>query len=186
MKRHPILIPASLLALALAACGPAPDLEEGPAAPVAPAAGSPAEAVPVAGQEEGVTVRDPWLRQPPPSAGVSAGYLLIENPGAYADRLLAVETDAAERVEIHEMDEVDGLMRMREIEGGLEIPAGGEVALQPGGYHLMLMGAGEGVVAGRHVDAVLVFERAGRVGVTFEVRPPGASAAADRGQAHGH
>ena len=91
MKRHPILIPASLLALALAACGPAPDLEEGPAAPVAPAAGSPAEAVPVAGQEEGVTVRDPWLRQPPPSAGVSAGYLLIENPGAYADRLLAVE-----------------------------------------------------------------------------------------------
>ena len=127
------------------------------------------------------------MRQPPPSAQVSAGYLQIGNPGDEADRLVSVETDAAERVEIHEMDEVDGVMRMREVEGGLEIPAGGQVALQPGGYHLMLMGAREGLEAGQQVDAVLVFERAGRVEVAFDVRPPGAGAGGHGGEpGHDH
>ncbi|NLB58910.1 MAG: copper chaperone PCu(A)C [Gammaproteobacteria bacterium] len=171
MKRHAPLIPASLLALALAACSPA----QQPAADAATA------------QAEGIAIHDPWLRQPPPSAQVSAGYLQIGNPGDEADRLVSVETDAAERVEIHEMDEVDGVMRMREVEGGLEIPAGGQVALQPGGYHLMLMGAREGLDAGRQVDAVLVFERAGRVEVAFDVRPPGAGAGGHGGEpGHDH
>ncbi len=171
MKRHAPLIPASLLALALAACSPA----QQPAADAATA------------QAEGIAIHDPWLRQPPPSAQVSAGYLQIDNPGDEADRLVSVETDAAERVEIHEMDEVDGVMRMREVEGGLEIPAGGQVALQPGGYHLMLMGAREGLEAGQQVDAVLVFERAGRVEVAFDVRPPGAGAGGHGGEpGHDH
>ena len=176
MKRHPVLVPASLLALALAACSPSPELAEETAPPAAPATASPAEAIPAVAQEEGITIHEPWLRQPPPSAQVSAGYLRIENPGAYAERLLAVETDAAERVEIHEMEEVDGMMRMRELQDGLDVPAGGEVALRPGGYHLMLMGAREGLAAGGKVDATLVFEQAGRVEVTFEVRPPDAGA----------
>lgn len=184
MKRHLVLIPASLFALALVACGPSgdPAAERAPA----PAGDAPQVTTRAAPQEEGIAIRDAWLRQPPPSAEVSAGYMLIANPGAEADRLVSVETDAAERVEIHEMDEVDGVMRMREIEGGLEVPAGGEVALRPGGYHLMLMGAG-GLEAGQQVDAVLVFERAGRVEVTFDVRPPGAgSGGHGHGDGHGH
>ena len=138
-------------------------------------------------QAGSISIVDSWVRQPPPSAQVSAGYLQIGNPGDEADRLVSVETDAAERVEIHEMDEVDGVMRMREVEGGLEIPAGGQVALQPGGYHLMLMGAREGLEAGQQVDAVLVFERAGRVEVAFDVRPPGAGAGGHGGEpGHDH
>ena len=184
MKRHAPLIPASLLALALAACSPA----QQPAADAGPALDAPsADAATATTQAEGIAIHDPWLRQPPPSAQVSAGYLQIGNPGDEADRLVSVETDAAERVEIHEMDEVDGVMRMREVEGGLEIPAGGQVALQPGGYHLMLMGAREGLEAGQQVDAVLVFERAGRVEVAFDVRPPGAGAGGHGGEpGHDH
>jgi len=174
MKLYAPLISASLLALALAACGPSSQ----PADEAAPAAEPTAsvDAETAAAQTEGIAIHDPWLRQPPPSAQVSAGYLQIDNPGAQADRLVAVETDAAERVEIHQMEEVGGVMRMREVEDGLEVPAGGQVALQPGGYHLMLMGAREGLEAGQQVEAVLVFERAGRVDVTFDVRPPGAGA----------
>lgn len=184
MKRQALTIPASLLVLALAACGPAPE-SAGAAAPAQEATPS-ADSAAAVPQAEGVVIHEPWLRQPPPSAEVSAGYLLIQNPGTDADRLLSVETDAAERVEVHEMEEVDGVMRMREIEGGLEIPAGGEVALQPGGYHLMLMGAA-GLEAGQQVDAVLVFERAGRVEVTFDVRPPGAGAGGlGHGDGHAH
>ena len=182
MKRHAPLIPASLLALALAACSPA----QQPAAAAGPALDAPSADAATA-QAEGIAIHDPWLRQPPPSAQVSAGYLQIGNPGDEADRLVSVETDAAERVEIHEMDEVDGVMRMREVEGGLEIPAGGQVALQPGGYHLMLMGAREGLEAGQQVEAVLLFERAGRVEVAFDVRPPGAGAGGHGGEpGHDH
>lgn len=173
MKRSAPLTSACLLAFALAACGPA----QQPAGDTVPTADAPsANTAPAAAQSEGIAIHEPWLRQPPPSAHVSGGYLRIDNPGTEADRLVAVETEAAERVEIHRMEEVDGVMRMRQVEGGLEIPAGGQVALQPGGYHLMLMGARQGLEAGQQVDAVLVFERAGRVQARFEVRPPGAGA----------
>lgn len=182
MKRQALSIPASLLVLALAACGPAPQ-SPGAVAPAQEAAPS-ADAAAAVPRAEGIVIHDPWLRQPPPSAEVSAGYLLIENPGTESDRLVSVETDAAGRVEIHVMEEVDGVMRMRQVEGGLEVPAGEDVALQPGGYHLMLMGAGD-MEVGRQVDAVLVFERAGRVEVTFDVRPPGAGAH-DHGEEHAH
>lgn len=179
---HPLL-PCSLLALALAGCSPAPEPAAGstPEAAEAPAAA----AGPAVAAAEGIAVHAPWIRQPPPSAQVAAGYLRIVNPGQAADRLLAVETGAASRVEIHEMEEVDGVMRMREVEGGLEVPAAGQADLEPGGYHLMLVQPRQGLEAGQQVDATLVFEGAGRLDVTFEVRPPGAGAG-DHGDHRGH
>ena len=186
MKPCALLLSASLSALALAACGaaPQPAAETGSIAVAEPSAEAGVDAAEVV-RVEGIAIHDPWLRQPPPSARVSAGYLRIDNSGAEADRLMAVETGAAGRVEIHAMEEVDGVMRMRKVEGGLDIPAGGHVALQPGGYHLMLMEPREGLQAGQQVDAALVFERAGRVELTFDVRPPGAGAGG-HGDGHGH
>src|SRR5699024_5757776 len=164
---------------------PAPQPAEDAATASTPAPAAVEDAPPA--QSEGIAVHEPWVRQPPPSAQVAAGYLLIDNPGREADRLVGVETDAAERVEIHEMEEVDGMMRMREVVGGLEVPATGQVALEPGGYHLMLMGARQDLEAGQQVDGVLVFERAGRIEVAFDVRPPGAGAGGHGdGEAHGH
>ena len=174
------LLPCSLLALALAACSPAPQSAEQVAeAPVTVADAAVA-------QSEGIAIQEPWVRQPPPSAQVAAGYLRIDNPGAQADRLVAVETDAAGRVEIHEMEEVDGVMRMREVQGGLEVPAAGHVELVPGGYHLMLMEPREGLEAGQQVDATLVFEVAGGVPVTFDVRPTAEAGSHNDGHGHGH
>ena len=88
MTRQAFLIPASLLALALAACGPSSDPGAEPAP--APGAAVPADAAAGTTRAEGIEIRDPWLRQPPPSAEVSAGYLRIENRGAGADRLVSV------------------------------------------------------------------------------------------------
>ena len=178
MKTTRALLPCSLLALALAACSPAPRPGEEVAEPPVAAADS------GVARSEAITIRDPWIRQPPPSAQVAAGYLRIDNPGPETDRLLAVETGAAGRVEIHEMEEVDGMMRMREVAGGVEVPAAGHVALEPGGYHLMLVQPREGLEAGQRVDATLVFEDAGRVEVSFDVRPPGT--VAGHGDGHGH
>lgn len=174
----------ALAALTLAACGE-PATPAGNAAAPAEAASAPADPTPVA--QPGDTrpgIEAPWIRLPPPPAAVAAGYFGIANPGG-EDRLLAVETDAAARVEIHEMREDGGMMRMRELPDGLAIPARGRVELAPGGYHLMLMEPRAGLAAGQQVDAELVFENAGRVPIRFEVRSASGQAGQSGHGAHG-
>ncbi len=107
-----------------------------------------------------------------PSGEVSAAYMLIENRGA-ADRLLSATTDAAGVVEIH-MTQVDeqGVMRMRPLAEGLEIPANGSVALEPGGYHIMLMDLQRALAAGDTVELTLQFESGKAITVSAEVRAP--------------
>ncbi|MCC7023029.1 MAG: copper chaperone PCu(A)C [Thermomicrobiales bacterium] len=103
--------------------------------------------------------------------GTAAGYMLIRNTGAEPDRLIGAETDIADAVEIHEMAHANGVMTMRPLPDGLEIPAGSEVALESGGYHLMLFGLTHDLRAGDSYQMTLRFERAGEVLVTMAVRP---------------
>lgn len=87
---------------------------------------------------------------------VSAAYMKILNRGG-ADRLVAASSDAAKVVEIHEVTMVNDVMRMRPLEGGLEIPAGEKVVLQPGGYHIMLMQLTRDFVPGEAIVLMLTF-----------------------------
>lgn len=132
---------------------------------------------------EGIEVTQPWSREVPPQAPVAAGFMGIHNHGPGDDRLLSVSSDAAERVEIHEVRHEDGVARMRELPDGLPLPAGQGVELQPGGYHLMFIAPVDGFKAGHGVKATLVFAEAGRVDVEFEVRP---ASATGPGQDHHH
>jgi copper(I)-binding protein len=111
----------------------------------------------------------PHARATQPGAPVSGGYMVIRNTGNEPDRLIAGSADFAGKVEIHEMKMSGDVMQMREIEGGLEIPAGGEVELKPGGYHVMFMKLGEQLVAGEKRKATLTFEKAGAIEVEFNV-----------------
>ena len=81
-----------------------------------------------------IVVRDAWIREPPPRSP-AAGYLVVENRGGESVELVAVATEAAEQTEIHVMEYKNDRMTMRRVEG-LQVPAGGEVALKPGGAHL--------------------------------------------------
>lgn len=126
----------------------------------------------------------PWSREIPPGAPVAAGYVSIRNRGTVDDRLVAVRSDAAGRVEIHEVRHEDGMARMRHLPDGLPLPAGETVALAPGGYHLMFIAPRDGFVRGNRVPATLVFAGAGDVEVAFEVR---STSAVEAGPAHsGH
>ena len=87
-----------------------------------------------------LTIGHPWSRATLPGAKVAAGYLTVKNAGSTADRLVSVTADIAGKGVIHEMTVKDGVMTMRPLTTGLEIPAGGEVKLEPGSYHLMFMG----------------------------------------------
>ncbi len=124
-----------------------------------------------------------WARATPPAAPVAGGFVTLRNRGGDDDRLLAVESAAAQRVEIHEMRHEDEVARMRRMDAGLPLPAGQTVVLEPGSYHLMFIGPGSAFEEGGKVAAVLVFEKAGRVPVEFEVRPLDAGAPA---AGHGH
>lgn len=120
-----------------------------------------------------------WLREPPPAVKSAGGYLTISNGGQTADRLLAVESGIAGKIEVHEMSNVDGVMHMQALPSGLEIAPGATIELKPGGYHVMFTGLKEPLKAGASIPATLVFEKAGRVAVTFPVekaQSPGGSA----------
>lgn len=111
-----------------------------------------------------------WVRATPEKAPTSAGYLIIRNMGKTAERLVSVESSIARKTEVHTMTMDGGVMRMRQLEDGLEIPAGGEVALKPGGEHIMFMGLTGQVKEGTDVTVRLNFEKAGPVDVTFPVQ----------------
>lgn len=116
-----------------------------------------------------LTITGAFARATLPRAPVGGAYLTIVNAGGSDDRLIAVTGPVGRTVEIHEMRMQDGVMSMREMAGGVGIPAGKTVMLEPGGKHLMLYGLSDQLHAGETFDMVLHFEKAGEVTVTFDI-----------------
>ena len=115
----------------------------------------------------------PYSRAMLPGAKVGGGYLKIVNHGTVADRLVSVSSQRAPSVQIHEMSMDGGIMKMRELPDGVEIPANATIELKPGGYHLMFMNVSQPFKEGEMVKATLNFEKAGPVDVEFAVGPAG-------------
>lgn len=134
-----------------------------------------------------IEVDHPWSRATLPGAKVAAGYFVVRNNGVEADRLVSVSSEISARGEIHEMSvSAEGVMTMRPVPNGLEIPAGGEVALKPGSYHLMFMELKQGPKEGERFKGTLTFEKAGSVEVEFSVEAMGAGGGHGGGHAAGH
>jgi copper(I)-binding protein len=132
-----------------------------------PLAGSPASAHEA--KVGDLILHHPWTRATPAGARVAGGFTEIENKGKMADRLVSASFDASDSVEIHSMEMKDGVMTMRPIAGGLVIPPGETVKLEPGGIHLMFLGLEHKLEEGGMVPGTLVFEKAGAVAVEFVV-----------------
>ncbi|WP_420408620.1 copper chaperone PCu(A)C [Hoeflea sp.] len=127
----------------------------------------------------------PYARATPPNAPVSGGYMTIRNTSDAADRLIAGEAGFADRVEIHEMSMENDVMKMRELADGLEIPAGGEVELKPGGYHIMFIGLDGQMAEGETRTVTLTFENAGSIDVDFSVEDINAMRGGMKKDGHG-
>ncbi len=102
----------------------------------------------------------------------SAVYMVLANKGAAADRLVAAQADVAKSVEIHETKMEGDMMRMQPVEGGIEVPAGGQVELKPGGYHVMLIGLTRDLNPGDKFPVTLQFASGATLQVEAEVRQP--------------
>ena len=112
-----------------------------------------------------------WSRSSPKMANAGALYVVIENQGNQVDRLIGASSAAAKTAEVHEsyMDN-NGVMGMRPLEGGLEIPAGGKVELKPGGYHIMLIDLVKPLEVGTKIAVTLKFEKSGEIALEAEIR----------------
>lgn len=115
-----------------------------------------------------IVVRDAWIREPPPRSP-AAGYLVIENRGGESVALVGLATEAAEQTEIHIMEHKDDRMTMRQV-AELQVPAGEEVALEPGGAHLMLMELRRPLRDGDEVELLLRFGNGTERRVSVPVR----------------
>lgn len=133
---------------------------------------------------DSITFSNAWVRATPPNANVAGAFVEIRNAGKSADRLLSASSDAAERVEIHEMKMAGDVMQMRQLTEGVAIPAGKSVAFKPGAYHLMLIAPKQAIAEGRNVAITLVFEKAGKR--TLEFTAAKQAPHADAGMSHEH
>jgi copper(I)-binding protein len=104
-----------------------------------------------------------------PLAGSSQLVLEITNTGDGDDALLAVDTDAAIGIELHETRIEDGFATMVDLDE-VVVPAGETVRFRPGGLHLMMLGPDDEVVLGARFPITLRFDRSDPITVTAEVR----------------
>ena len=121
----------------------------------------------------------PWTRVPLKGTDVTAGYMKIINHGTTPDRLIGITVEFSKSAQVHEMKMDGDVMKMEEMQGGLEIPAGATIEMKPKSYHIMFMGLTEELVAAEMVDGELVFEKAGKVKVEFMVEPANADHSMD-------
>ena len=86
-----------------------------------------------------VSISDPMVRAVPPSSTNTAAFMTLKNEGKKEIRLVSADSSIAERVEIHGHRHVGDKMEMYKVDE-LPLPAGKEVKLESGGYHIMVMG----------------------------------------------
>lgn len=86
----------------------------------------------------------------------------VQNRGPVADRLLEVESDVAEKAELHNHVMQDGQMSMLRL-SGVDIPPNASVVFAPGELHVMLLGLTRPLIRGEQYPLILKFEHAGEV-----------------------
>ncbi len=130
-----------------------------------------------------LTISDAWSRETTPAQKAGAGYMIVRNAGSSDDRLVAAAAAVAERVELHTHIMEDGVAKMRQVEA-IDVPAGGEAKLAPGGLHIMFIGLTGPLEEGTSFPLTLTFENAGAVEVEVPIRD--VRAGADMGGHNDH
>lgn len=115
-------------------------------------------------------VHDPYMRTSTPTSKSGAAFMQLMNKSGQDDRLIGAKSPLDGRIELHtHKQDANGVMKMTEIEGGIEIPAGATHDFVRGGDHLMFMGMSGALEQGRDVPVTLIFEKAGEVEIVIPV-----------------
>ena len=134
-----------------------------------------------------VTVADAWVRATVAAQRATGAFLKLSIQGTDAT-LIAASSPVAGVTQIHEMAMSEGVMRMREVTGGVPLKAGQSFELKPGGYHIMMMDLKQPVKAGDRVPLTLTFKQGDgqqtTTQVDAEVRGLNGQAAMQHGKMH--
>lgn len=139
------------------------------------------EAKPTAMKVGGISIEQPFARATPAKMG--GAFMTLVNAGGNGDKLIKAASPVAESVELHTHVKEGEVMRMRPVDG-IDIAAGGRTALEPGSYHVMLIGLKQPLKEGATFPLTLTFEKAGTVTIAVPVVKPGANAGAAEHKHH--
>ncbi len=126
-----------------------------------------------------IQVSTAWSRELPPTAPVGAAFLSIENHSEQPDRLISANSSIAEVTELHAHIHQGDVMRMVKVEA-IDVPAHGQLILEPGGYHVMLIDLKKPLVAGEQLPLTLQFEHGGQVDVIVDIKSSDAGTSAEQ------
>jgi copper(I)-binding protein len=121
---------------------------------------------------ESLTLSDAEAEASFGGATTSEAFVTVSNAGHVSDRLVSASCACAQSVEMHRMWMDHNIMRMRPAPNGLEVPAGGTLALTKGRDHLMLVGLKRPLKPGMRVKMTLRFEHNGKATLDFPVKAP--------------
>ena len=130
----------------------------------------------------GITVEQPWARATVEGMSMGGAFMNIKNDTAKDDFLIGGSSPVADKVEVHTHVNDNGVMRMREVAGGIPLKAGQTTELKPGSYHIMFMGLKKSLKAGDKVPVTVKFKHAKPQTVTVKVE----SAPQTGGSTHNH
>jgi periplasmic copper chaperone A len=107
-----------------------------------------------------ITVSGQWARQSPMATDMGAAYMTIE--ASAFDELIGASVDmsVAMMTEVHETVMVDGGMKMQEV-SRIDVAPDNPIVMEPGGYHVMLMGLVQPLEVGQTISVTLKFSKSG-------------------------
>lgn len=123
-----------------------------------------------AAQADQIKASHAWIRLLPANLP-AAGYVTLDNQGASAVTLISAQSTTYASAMLHQSSTNQAGNSAMHMLDQLVIPAHGQVALAPAGYHLMLQQAAHPLKPGDQVDVTLNFADGSHLQVPFQVRP---------------
>ena len=133
---------------------------------------------------QNVSVQSAWARATVQGQKATGAFMTLT--AKTATTLVGVSTSVAGVAEVHEMKMDNNVMQMRALPDGLALPAGKAVALQPGGYHVMLMDLKLPLQKDTTIPLTLRFKDAKGVESSLDIKLPVSQVAPAGGQKHQH
>ena len=121
-----------------------------------------------------IIIKDEWARVTPSGSG--AVYMIIKNIGNQDDNLTSASSDDSEMTMIHQTVREENIAKMIHVMEGIDLPKGKAIKLEPGGYHLMLMGINKNLSLNDRISITLAFKNNENIEINpiVKIRPPNA------------
>jgi|TARA_B110000046_G_scaffold186044_1_gene231787 hypothetical protein len=116
-----------------------------------------------------LSVTNAHIRAMPPGQSKTAGFLAVTNNGTKICQLTSAKSTFSDRLEFHEHQHDQGMMKMRPV-ARVVVPPGETVVFAPGGLHLMLFNLTEAPQAGDITQIQLFTDQCGSVSFDAKVR----------------